>query len=94
MRRDFRLSVCLAALCAAPASLPAAAASFHDHSSLELSLREHGEPETCADLESYSGHRCGYEIERQDDRVRSALLTGGRRVELAPVGLRDVSRFP
>jgi hypothetical protein len=26
--------------------------------------------------------------------VRSALLTGGRRVELAPVGLRDVSRFP
>jgi hypothetical protein len=58
-------------------------------SALHEALRE-----TCADLESYSGRRCGYEIERQDDRVRSALLTGGRRVELAPVGLRDVSRFP
>jgi hypothetical protein len=58
-------------------------------SALHEALRE-----TCADLESYSGRRCGYEIERQDDRVRSALLTCGRRVELAPVGLRDVSRFP
>jgi len=50
-------------------------------SALHEALRE-----TCADLESYSGHRCGYEIERQDDRVRSALLTGGRRVELARSG--------
>jgi hypothetical protein len=58
-------------------------------SALHEALRE-----TCADLARYSGTRCSYEIERREDRIDSVLHTGGRRVELAPVGLRDVCRFP
>jgi hypothetical protein len=58
-------------------------------SALHEALRQ-----TCADVELYSGTRCAYEIERHDDRVVTVLLTGGKRIPLAPVGLRDVSRFP
>ena len=58
-------------------------------SALHEALRQ-----TCEDVALYSGARCAYEIERRDDRVESALLTGGRRIPLATVALRDVCQFP
>jgi hypothetical protein len=70
MRRNLGLSVCLAALGAASVSFSAAAASFHDHSSLEFSIRQHSEPETCADLEIDAGGRSVERAEQHFTVVR------------------------
>lgn len=69
MRRNLQLSVCLAAAAAAYAPIPAFAASFHDHSTLDFSIHHLRDPETCADFEIDAG---GREVERAEQRFTVA----------------------
>jgi hypothetical protein len=60
---------------------------------LESALHE-ALAQACEDLRLSTGRPCSYEIDRREDRIEAVLITDGRRVELAPVGLRDVTPFP